>query len=147
MRKLIALTLVLTLALGMAGSVRAETEYYSSLLEGLTITCSEFMESSASRSLACAVAIVCYAMVHPDGADALSGLSTSGYAKIANWGNFLDIYLPRSSGGYLNLYIGPGNGKLNDYGYTSTVSSMKTYYDVSMSSVTDTLVDLLEYID
>ena len=146
MRKLIALTLVLALALGTAGGARAETNYYSRILAGLTSSCSDFIESSGSRAIACAAALICYTEVHPNGAEALSQLSLTGTAKIANWGNYLDIYFPTTSGNYLNLYISPGHGDLTDYGYCGAdyPSNRYTYYSVSMTDVTDQLLAILD---
>ena len=146
MKRILALALVLSLTLGISAAALASTDYESDLLKALNMSSSELITTSNNRCLICAVTLLTYLVVNPNGSDALDKISGSGNARICARSARMDIYYPTTDGQYLNLYVNPTLGKLSDYGYTSTLTATDqyTYYSVSMDDILSLMLEILQ---
>ena len=141
MKKFVALALVLVLAIGIASTALASTEYNSDILKGLGWKSASMTATDSDRVMTGMTVLVCYMFDCVNSADIIDKLDLSGTAYMADWGSCMDIYYPLKAGGNQNLFVGPLTGLISDYGTSNTISTAKDYVQVSMTSITARLLD------
>ena len=133
-RKLVALFLVLTLAMGMCAQASASTKYNCTFMSKMDASTSSMTMTEEFRYEISGLLLIDYALTVPGAS--ISNISSSGYGYIVVWPSHLDIYYRLTSGKYLNLFYCPSDATFTDYGTSSSVSENGyTSKSFSMSSM------------
>lgn len=126
-----AAILLVCLAVCLAGTALAWSDYYGGSLGALGVPTSDMLTPSW-RGSAAAAALRDY--MSASGNTWLAGQLGGGSCSMADFdGIGIDIYYPLRDGTYLNLYAEPGSGLVRDYGVSYFSCASNGYRYISFS--------------